>query len=108
MKRIMISAAVFGFALLMAPDLGAQGSRYNQSNGDYGSKNYGSGLSGSGRSRSGNSYDNSRPARPAINPHDRPTLGDPQPRVYGKKPTLGDSRNYRRTSPATCTGLLCN
>lgn len=47
-------------------------------------------------------------ARPALGPYDRPTLGDSQPRVWGKKPTLGDSRPYRNTSPARCTGLLCD
>lgn len=46
--------------------------------------------------------------RVAVDKHDIPTLGDPQPRIYGKEPTLGDSRSYRKTSPATCTGLLCD
>jgi hypothetical protein len=48
------------------------------------------------------------PARPAVDPHDRPTLGDPARRIYGQQPALGDPRPYRRTSPLDCRGLLCD
>ncbi len=46
--------------------------------------------------------------RPAAGPYDKPTLGSPAPRRYGKEPTLGDPRPYRNTNPRTCTGLLCD
>jgi hypothetical protein len=46
--------------------------------------------------------------RPATDPYDRATLGDPAPRVYGQQPTLGDPRPQRRTSPRYCAGLLCD
>ena len=52
-------------------------------------------------------YGASQP-RPAAGPYDHPTLGSPEPRVYGRTPTLGDPRPYRNTNPRTCTGLLCN
>jgi hypothetical protein len=53
-------------------------------------------------------YDPGVPTRPATGPSDRATLGNPARVIYGKEPTLGDSRDYRTTPPATCTGLLCN
>jgi hypothetical protein len=46
--------------------------------------------------------------RPAVDHRDRATVGDPAPRVYGQRPTLGDPRSHRRTSPLYCAGLLCD
>lgn len=62
------------------------------------------------RSTFGNSTFGTRrdSARPAYGPNDRSTLGDPQPRIYGTKPTLGNPSGIRTTSPKRCTGLLCN
>ena len=48
------------------------------------------------------------PPRPAIDQHDRATLGDPAPRVYGQQPTLGDPRPYRRSPRIHCGSLLCD
>lgn len=97
MKRIFL--ALFLVGALSAP-VAAQTwgqKKDNNQGGSYLSPNYGN---------SNNSgYGNSRPAKDA---YDRPTLSDPQPRRYGKDPSLGDSRTYRRTSPKRCTGLLCD
>ena len=99
----MRTLAAIAFAALLGTTAQAQvyGSDSNRQSpyGSYGTQNSRSGDWG-GLARSN--------PRPAADPYDRPTLGDPQPRTYGTKPALGNPSGTRRTSPKTCTGLLCD
>lgn len=95
MSKLRLATVVLSLSMLSAPTL-AQSGRFepfdSQRNTPWTSN------------RSGNYY----APRPAVGPYDRPTLNNPAPVIYGKKPTLGDPRPYRKTNPRTCFSLLCD
>jgi len=99
----LVAATILVGGLLAAAPVSAQSWKNDQGYGSYGTSTQPSYNSG----RSAYGQQSSTP-RPAASEYDRPTLGDSQPRIYGKEPTLGDSRNYRRTNPRTCGSLLCD
>lgn len=102
----MVVAAVTITVAMVATSAGARGYKPHGTNMSHSQPSYGSPLTGQRRHEPFGS-----PVllpRPAVNPIDQATLGSPQPRLYGQKPTLGDLQPARRTSPKRCTGLLCD
>ena len=94
MKRWLFAALI----ILPTIVLGQSYDGYN----DYSAPSYGNSAPYNSQSGGWNQ------PRPAYGPNDRATLGDSQPRTYGKPQSLGDSRTYRETNPNTCTSLMCN
>ncbi len=90
--------------LLLVLTLFSSGYALGQTYDSYGNSGYDPGY---GNSAYDSGYGGQNP-RPALSPYDKPTLGNPRPVIYPKEPTLGDPRPYRKTSPATCTSLLCD
>ena len=102
MLEIGTTVAVTAILALSAPSL-AQTTEPSDQGGLY-APSYNYDLQKNKPWSSGNYYE----PRPAAGPYDKPTLTNPAPVIYGKKPTFGDPRPYRNTNPNTCTSLLCD